>query len=116
MPEKQATLSMEMQLPNGTWRRVRLAVKLATATELLALELLAANPGLYAFQVVHKSGGRFKRGEMHTTLQRLERKQLISKLMPDDKPFVHPGKLRPTYTVTDLGLQMIQACKTAGAV
>jgi DNA-binding PadR family transcriptional regulator len=73
--------------------------------ELVVLQLLARENGLYGLQLVAASRGRLKRGTVYVTLGRMEDKGLIASRLEAAPPDAG-GLPRRIYDVTSLGRRM----------
>jgi len=76
--------------------------------EMLVLDLLSLHSPTYGLDLVHRSGGRLKRGSVYVTLGRMEQKRLVASALekrPGDGP---PRRL---YVPTALGLKALLASR-----
>lgn len=76
-----------------------------SARELLVLELLVAQGGLYGLELVSASGGELKRGTVYVTLGRMEDKGYLASRLEDAPPRAG-GLPRRIYEPTPLGRQL----------
>jgi DNA-binding PadR family transcriptional regulator len=84
-----------------------------SAKELVVLELLVRDGGLYGLQLVAASRGRLKRGTVYVTLGRMEEKGYITSTLEDPPPAVG-GLPRRLYRPTPLGRRVRDAWSAAG--
>jgi DNA-binding PadR family transcriptional regulator len=76
--------------------------------ELLILDLLVREKGLYGLGLVHASKGELKRGTVYVTLGRMEDKGFITSTVEDAPPSAG-GLPRRLYSATALGRRMLKA-------
>ncbi len=89
--------------------------KILSAKEAAVLRLLVEREELCGLEMVELSEERLKRGTIYVTLQRMEKKGLVSsRLRP--KPEGESGLARRLYKSTPLGARNFQAFQAVEAV
>lgn len=79
-----------------------------SAKELLILELLVRERGMYGLELVAASDGQLKRGTVYVTLGRMEEKGYITSHQ-EAAPDTSGGLPRRVYEPTALGKQLFEA-------